>query len=94
MPDTVLVTFSPEYPFQPGCIGAGQYIGIAVAADIARLQPREMTVQGSVKLVPVSLPQGQAHAKMDDPLHPGIGAEAHDAADIFLGIVEERQNGT
>ena len=53
-----------------------------------------MPVQLPVKIGPVSLPQGKPHAEADDAFHPSLGAASEESHQIFLGIVEKRQDGT
>ena len=92
--DSISFTDFMEQLHQFFLMWAGNLIGIAIQADILLLQAGEMPVQLGIKIFPVSFPQCQPHAEIDDSLYAGVRADFQNAPDIFIGVVDKRQNRT
>lgn len=72
---------------------ARQLVGVAVPLDVALLHARKVPVQRLVEVFPAALAERQTHVKADDPPHAHADAFLQDRRDVFLRIVDERQNG-
>ena len=72
--------------------GTGHDILVSIGADIPLLQAGEQPVQLPVKILPVPLPQRQAHAKAQDAVHLCLDAHLQNTGDILFRVVEERQD--
>ena len=74
-------------------VGTGALITLSEGADVPLLHAGEVLVQLRVKILAVAVPQGDAHAEVDDDLHPRIKAVVQQAPEVFLRVIDEGQNG-
>jgi len=74
-------------------VGTAEVVGTAIPADIGFLEAGKEPVQLPVKMVPAAPAQGQAHAEVQHPVHPGFDAEVQDAVYVFRGVVEQGKDG-
>ena len=88
------LAFFPENLSKSAGIGAGALIPFSESADIPLLHAGEVLIQLCVKILPVSVPQCDAHAEVDDGLHSRAEAVVQQTPEIFFGVIEKRQDGT
>ena len=85
VPGTVLV----EKVHQVFAVGAAQDVLRAVCAHISLLHAGKEPVQLAVKVLPVAVAQGKAHAKADDAPHLCLCAVVQNPRNIFHCIVNK-----
>lgn len=91
--DAVAFAFGMEYGRQPFVVGAREGIAVAESADVALFHAGKKPVEPVVEVVAAALAQGHAHAEADDAAHAGFDAVVEHAAQVLLGVVDERQDG-
>ncbi len=91
--DAVAFAFGMEYGRQPFVVGAREDIAVAESADVALFHAGKKPVEPVVEVVAAALAQGHAHAEADDAAHAGFDAVVEHAAQVLLGVVDERQDG-
>ena len=68
-------------------------IVIAEFPDVLAFQSREMHIQLGIKILPASLPEGQAHIEAQNALHPGLDAAFQKPFNILPGIIDIGKDG-
>ena len=80
-----------ENPHQAVILVALQYITVAVFLLVFLLQPRKMSVELFVVVFAIAVAQGQADPEIDDARYLGFDTIIQDPAEVFLRVVDERQ---
>ena len=93
MHHAVLLTKGVIETHELGIARAGVFIGKTEGADVLLLHAGKQPVELRKEVFAVPLAERYSHAEADDALDLRFGAIAQNAENVFLRVVDKRQNG-
>ena len=90
MHDAMLQAIVAEKVHQVFVVWTAQYVLRAVGANVFFLHSRKVTIKLAIEVLSVSMAKRHSHAKVDDAVHPCLGAILQDPCNILFCIIDER----